>query len=70
MWKTTYNHCYIPDVKCGRHTTSPLVTSDGTQCEKSILNDVKCYFCSSVSIFRNVVYIHFKFNTVTLEDFE
>jgi hypothetical protein len=47
MWKTTYHNGSLPDVKCYGHSTSPLVTSAGTRCEKSISTDVKCHFCSS-----------------------
>lgn len=46
MWKITYHKGFKPDVKCHWHTTSPLLTSVGTQCEKSISTDVKCHFCS------------------------
>ena len=48
MWITTYHNGYVLDGKCYGHTTSPLVTSVGTRCEKSISTDVKCHFCSSV----------------------
>lgn len=43
MWKTTYHNGSLPDVKCYGHSTSLLVTSAGTRCEKSISTDVKCH---------------------------
>jgi len=48
MWVNTYHNGYLPDVRSGWHTTSPLGTSVVTRCEMSISTDVKCHFCSSV----------------------
>jgi len=48
MWETTYHIGPTTDVKSYGHTTSPLVTSGATKCEKSISTDVKSHFCSSV----------------------
>jgi len=50
MWFNTYHNGSFPDVRSGWHTTSPLVTSVATRCEMLISTDVKCHFCSSVSI--------------------
>jgi len=54
MTKSIYHIGYVPDVKSSGHSTSPLETSAGTRCEKSIFTDVKCHFCSSAcySIYR------------------
>jgi len=46
MWKTASHNCFIPDVKCCWHTTSPLATSVGIRCENSFSTYVKCHSCS------------------------